>query len=245
MTNAIETRALAKSFGKTRALDGIDLTVREGSVYGLLGPNGAGKTTTIRILATLLKPDGGQARVLGLDVVREPDAVRRKVGLTGQYASVDEDLTGLENLILVGRLLGLAWSAARRRAAELLDAFGLSEAAGRQVRTYSGGMRRRIDIGASLEIDVDRPHGAIPVDDRKGRKRVPGGILNKRRQFAPLGLRVNDGAHVVEQLWGLRLHHAERRRRAAGGHQPRARFEIALRVTEAPVCPVPRLRPSP
>ena len=112
MTNAIETRSLAKAFGTTRALAGIDLTVREGSVYGLLGPNGAGKTTTIRILATLLRPDAGTATVAGLDVVRQPDAVRRKVGLTGQYASVDEDLTGTENLILVGRLLGLTWSAA-------------------------------------------------------------------------------------------------------------------------------------
>ena len=174
MKNAIETRALAKSFGKTRALDGIDLTVREGSVYGLLGPNGAGKTTTIRILATLLKPDSGTATVAGLDVVREPDAVRRKVGLTGQYASVDEDLTGVENLILVGRLLGLSWSAARRRAAELLDAFGLSEAAGRQVRTYSGGMRRRIDIGASLVtvpeiLFLDEPTTGL---DPRGRNQV-------------------------------------------------------------------------
>ena len=174
MTNAIETRRLAKSFGKTRALDGIDLTVREGSVYGLLGPNGAGKTTTIRILATLLKPDAGHATVAGLDVVREPDAVRRKVGLTGQYASVDEDLTGIENLILIGRLLGLSWRAARRRAAELLDAFGLSEAAGRQVRTYSGGMRRRIDIGASLItvpeiLFLDEPTTGL---DPRGRNQV-------------------------------------------------------------------------
>src|SRR5688572_17053334 len=174
MPIAIETRALAKSFGKTRALDGIDLTVREGSVYGLLGPNGAGKTTTIRILATLLKPDGGHATVAGLDVVREPDAVRRKVGLTGQYASVDEDLTGIENLILVGRLLGLPWSAARRRAGELLDAFGLSEAAGRQVRTFSGGMRRRIDIAASLItvpeiLFLDEPTTGL---DPRGRNQV-------------------------------------------------------------------------
>jgi ABC-2 type transport system ATP-binding protein len=174
MPIAIETRALAKSFGKTRALDGIDLTVREGSVYGLLGPNGAGKTTTIRILATLLKPDGGHATVAGLDVVREPDAVRRKVGLTGQYASVDEDLTGIENLILVGRLLGLPWSAARRRGGELLDAFGLSEAAGRQVRTYSGGMRRRIDIAASLItvpeiLFLDEPTTGL---DPRGRNQV-------------------------------------------------------------------------
>jgi ABC-2 type transport system ATP-binding protein len=148
--NAIETAGLVKIFGDTRALDGVDLQIRQGSVYGLLGPNGAGKTTTIRILATLLKPDGGSATVVGHDVVREAGKVREKVSLTGQYASVDEDLTGTENLVLVGRLLGLSWRDARKRSAELLEAFGLEEAAGRQVQTYSGGMRRRIDIAASL-----------------------------------------------------------------------------------------------
>ena len=150
MSNAVETSGLIKTFGATRALDGVDLRIREGSVYGLLGPNGAGKTTIIRILATLLRPTGGTAAVLGHDVVREARAVRQKVSLTGQYASVDEDLNGTENLVLVGRLLGLSWRGARQRAAELLDAFGLAEAAGRQVQTYSGGMRRRIDIAASL-----------------------------------------------------------------------------------------------
>jgi len=150
MTIAIETIGLTKSFGETRAVDGIDLRIRHGSVYGLLGPNGAGKTTTIRILATLLKPDSGTASVLGHDVVRQAAAVRQKVSLTGQYASVDEDLTGHENLVLVGRLVGLRWSQAKERASELLDAFGLADAAKRQVRAYSGGMRRRIDIAASL-----------------------------------------------------------------------------------------------
>jgi ABC-2 type transport system ATP-binding protein len=150
MTNAIETKGLIKTFGTARALAGVDLAIRSGSVYGLLGPNGAGKTTTIRVLATLLKPTEGRASVLGHDVVREAATVRQKVSLTGQYASVDEDLTGHENLCLVARLLGLSWSDARKRATELLDAFGLSEAAGKQVRTFSGGMRRRIDIAASL-----------------------------------------------------------------------------------------------
>ena len=150
MTDAIETRGLAKRFGDTRALDGVELRIRQGSVFGLLGPNGAGKTTTIRILATLLRPDAGTAIVLGHDVVREARKVREKVSLTGQYASVDEDLTGHENLVLVGRLLGLSWRDARTRSTELLEAFGLAEAAGRQVQTYSGGMRRRIDIAASL-----------------------------------------------------------------------------------------------
>jgi ABC-2 type transport system ATP-binding protein len=150
MANAIETHALAKRFGATRALDGIDLRIAEGTVYGLLGPNGAGKTTMIRVLSTLLVPDSGTATVLGHDVVREAGTVRHKVSLTGQYASVDEDLTGYENLVLVARLLGFSWSAARQRAGELLEAFGLAEAARRQVLTYSGGMRRRIDIAASL-----------------------------------------------------------------------------------------------
>ena len=150
MTLAIETAALVKGFGETRAVNGIDLRIAAGCVYGLLGPNGAGKTTTIRVLATLLRPDSGTAHVLGHDVAREPVEVRRKVSLTGQYASVDEDLTGTENLVLVARLLGMTWSAARVRALELLATFELADAAGRQVRTYSGGMRRRLDIAASL-----------------------------------------------------------------------------------------------
>ena len=150
MPDAIVTSGLTKNFGTTRALDGVDLRIRKGSVYGLLGPNGAGKTTTIRILSTLLRPDSGSASVLGYDVVHQAATVREKVSLTGQYASVDEDLTGTENLILIGRLLGLTWRDARRRSTELLEAFGLADAAGRQVMTYSGGMRRRIDIAASL-----------------------------------------------------------------------------------------------
>src|SRR5689334_13514762 len=145
MPDAIETTGLTKSFKTTRALAGVDLRIAAGSVYGLLGPNGAGKTTIIRILTTLIRPDDGSARVLGHDVVREARTVRQKVSLTGQYASVDEDLTGQENLVLVGRLLGLSWKDARARAGDLLDAFGLADAAGRQVRTYSGGMRRRVD----------------------------------------------------------------------------------------------------
>jgi ABC-2 type transport system ATP-binding protein len=147
---AIEASGLVKTFGATRALDGIDLAVPAGTVYGLLGPNGAGKTTAVRVLATLLRPNGGEARVFGHDVVREADAVRGKVSLTGQYASVDEDLTGMENLTLLGRLLGHRKPAARDRAAQLLAAFGLTEAGDRQVKKYSGGMRRRLDIAASI-----------------------------------------------------------------------------------------------
>jgi ABC-2 type transport system ATP-binding protein len=147
---AIETTGLVKVFGDNRAVDGIDLAVPTGTVYGVLGPNGAGKTTAVRMLATLLRPDGGTARVFGKDVVKDADAVRSRVSLTGQYASVDEDLTGSENLVLLARLLGHSKPAARDRAAQLLEGFGLTEAAGKQVKNYSGGMRRRIDIAASI-----------------------------------------------------------------------------------------------
>jgi ABC-2 type transport system ATP-binding protein len=151
-TLAIEASGLVKSFGDVRAVDGVDLAVRTGSVYGVLGPNGAGKTTTIRMLATLLAPDEGTARVLGHDIVREGDAVRSLVSLTGQLASVDEDLTGRENLILIGRLLGLKRAGAKARATELLQAFDIEDAASRLVKNYSGGMRRRLDIAASLVV---------------------------------------------------------------------------------------------
>ena len=149
---AIETEGLVKAFGDVRAVDGIDLTVRTGTVYGVLGPNGAGKTTTMRMLATLLRPDAGTARVLGHDIVREADAVRACVSLTGQFASVDEELTGRENLVLLGRLLGFPRRGAAARSAELLEAFGLAPAADKLVRDYSGGMRRRLDIAASIIV---------------------------------------------------------------------------------------------
>jgi oleandomycin transport system ATP-binding protein len=153
-TFAFEAEGLVKRFGKTTALAGIDLAARQGTVLGVLGPNGAGKTTAVRILATLLRPDAGRAAVGGLDVVRNAGQVRRAIGLTGQYASVDDDLTGMENLVLIGQLLDLRRSAARARAAELLKDFGLAEAASRPAKTYSGGMRRRLDLAASL---VGRP----------------------------------------------------------------------------------------
>jgi len=149
---AIEATGLVKTFGETRAVDGVDLVVRRGSVYGMLGPNGAGKTTTIRMLATLIRPDAGSALVLGHDIVEESDAVRGAVSLTGQLASVDEDLTGRENLILLGRLLGLKRAAAKARSDELLEAFGLAEAENKLVKNYSGGMRRRLDISASIVV---------------------------------------------------------------------------------------------
>ncbi|MEU0273862.1 ATP-binding cassette domain-containing protein [Streptomyces sp. NPDC006307] len=151
---AIQAEGLAKRFKETRALDGVDLAARTGTVLGLLGPNGAGKTTAVRIFATLLQPDAGRATVAGHDVVREAGLVRSMVGLTGQYAAVDENLTGTENLLLIGRLLGIPRREARARAAELLERFHLTDAAGRAVKTYSGGMRRRLDLAASL---VGRP----------------------------------------------------------------------------------------
>lgn len=154
MESVIQVEGLVKSFGSTRALAGVDLAVRRGSVLGLLGPNGSGKTTTVRVLSTLLRPDAGHARVFGHDVVAEPDAVRRRIGLTGQYAAVDEALTGTQNLLLVARLLDLSRTESRARAAEQIERFGLVEAAGRRVRTYSGGMRRRLDLAASL---IGRP----------------------------------------------------------------------------------------
>ncbi|MGH3248602.1 MAG: ATP-binding cassette domain-containing protein [Trebonia sp.] len=149
---AVEAEGLRKRFGATEAVRDLDLTVAAGTIYGLLGPNGAGKTTTVRILATLLTPDAGQVRVLGHDVVTEADAVRRLIALAGQSATVDDDLTGAENLAFLGLLAGLGRRPARSRAAELLAAFGLEEAATRLVKTYSGGMRRRLDLAASLLV---------------------------------------------------------------------------------------------
>ncbi|MCQ9136209.1 ATP-binding cassette domain-containing protein [Streptomyces hilarionis] len=153
-TGAVTVRGLVKHYGETKALDGVDLDVREGTVMGVLGPNGAGKTTLVRILSTLLAPDSGHATVVGYDVVRQPRQLRRVIGLTGQYASVDEKLPGWENLYLIGRLLDLSRKDARARADELLERFSLTDAARRPASTYSGGMRRRLDLAASM---IGRP----------------------------------------------------------------------------------------
>jgi oleandomycin transport system ATP-binding protein len=151
---AIEATGLTKSFGKTKALTGVDLAARKGTVLGVLGPNGAGKTTAVRILATLLRADEGTARINGFDVRTQAAKVRQNIGLTGQFASVDEDLTGTQNLVMIGQLLDLPTKAAKTRAKELLAWFDLTEAAGKMAKTYSGGMRRRLDLAASL---VGRP----------------------------------------------------------------------------------------
>jgi oleandomycin transport system ATP-binding protein len=155
MTAVIEAEGLAKSFGSTRALAGVDLEVRRGQVFALLGPNGAGKTTIVRVLATLLRADAGRAAICGYDVVSQAVQVRQLIALTGQYASVDDELTGTENLIMIGRLLGLGRGEAKERAQEMLGRFDLSDAGGRALKTYSGGMRRRLDLGASLLGDPE------------------------------------------------------------------------------------------
>jgi ABC-2 type transport system ATP-binding protein len=147
---AVEASGLVKTFGDNRAVDGVNLHVKTGSIYGVLGPNGAGKTTTIRMLATLLRPDAGSAQIFGHDVGREPHIVRQLIGVTGQYASVDESLSATENLVIFSRLLGLSRVDAKRKAAELLEEFGLTEAAKRPLKNFSGGMRRRLDLAASL-----------------------------------------------------------------------------------------------
>jgi ABC-2 type transport system ATP-binding protein len=168
---AVEAEGLRKRYGAVEALRGVDLHAEKGSVLGLLGPNGAGKTTAVRILTTLLKPDAGSARVAGFDVRREPGRVREQIGLAGQYAAVDENLTGLENLELVGRLYHLGRQASRLRAGELLDEFGLVEAGRRLVRTYSGGMRRRLDLAAALVarppiLFLDEPTTGLDIRSR-------------------------------------------------------------------------------
>ncbi|MDI5966884.1 ATP-binding cassette domain-containing protein [Streptomyces sp. SL13] len=172
MPGAIHAEGLVKTFGDVRALDGVDLDVAEGTVLGLLGPNGAGKTTAVRVLTTLLRPDAGRAVVAGLDVVRQPDEVRRSIGLSGQFAAVDEYLTGRENLRMVGRLYQLRGRQAKARAGELLERFHLADAADRPARTYSGGMRRRLDLAAALVVSppvmfMDEPTTGLDPRNRQ------------------------------------------------------------------------------
>jgi ABC-2 type transport system ATP-binding protein len=181
---AIETLQLVKHFGEIPAVDGINLFIPSGGVYGFLGPNGAGKTTTIRMLATLLRPDSGTAKVFGRDIVKEASTVRSMISLTGQFASVDEDLTGRENLILLARLHGYSWSEAKKRASELLEVFDLSKAANRLVKTYSGGMQRRIDITASLIVApkllfLDEPTAGLDPHSRNQIWTITRGLVSE------------------------------------------------------------------
>jgi ABC-2 type transport system ATP-binding protein len=206
---AIVAEGLSKRFGQVRALDGIDLEQPAGTVLGMLGPNGAGKTTTVRILATLLSPDGGRARVAGLDVVEQAAAVRRLIGLSGQYAAVDPYLTGRENLQMIGRLYGLSRRAARRRAGELLERFDLAQAADRTARTYSGGMRRRLDVAASLVAQppvlfLDEPttgldpHGRIALWELLGELTGHGASLLLTTQYMDEAERLADSIVVID-----------------------------------------------
>jgi ABC-2 type transport system ATP-binding protein len=186
---AVRAEALVKTYGSTRALDGIDFEIPTGTVLGLLGPNGAGKTTAVRILTTLLRPDSGRAWVAGHDVLAEPDAVRRSIGLSGQYAAVDENLTGFENLYMVGRLYGMNKTDARARATELLSRFRLTDAATRTAKTYSGGMRRRLDLAGALVAEplvvlLDEPTTGL---DPRGRLET----------WEVIGELVADGATVL------------------------------------------------
>ncbi|MFG2991588.1 ATP-binding cassette domain-containing protein [Streptomyces sp. NPDC048257] len=172
MPGAIYAEGLVKTFGDVRALDGVDLDVPEGTVLGLLGPNGAGKTTTVRVLTTLLRPDSGKAVVAGIDVLKHPDEVRRSIGLSGQFAAVDEYLTGRENLQMVGQLYQMKARAAKARAAELLERFNLGDAADRTAKTYSGGMRRRLDLAAALVVSppvmfMDEPTTGLDPRNRQ------------------------------------------------------------------------------
>jgi ABC-2 type transport system ATP-binding protein len=186
---AVRAEGLVKTFGSTRALDGVDLEIPAGNVLGLLGPNGAGKTTMVRILTTLLRPDSGRAWVAGHDVLADPEAVRRDIGLSGQYAAVDENLTGFENLYMVGRFYGFARADARARARELLDDFRLREAADRPAKTYSGGMRRRLDLAGAL---VARP--AVVILDEPTTGLDPRGRLET---WEVIGNLVSAGATVL------------------------------------------------
>ncbi len=186
---AVRAEGLVKTFGSTRALDGIDLEIPTGTVLGLLGPNGAGKTTAVRILTTLLRPDSGRAWVAGHDVLAEPDAVRRSIGLSGQYAAVDENLTGFENLYMVGRLYGKNKPDARARSRELIGRFRLDEAADRPAKTYSGGMRRRLDLAGAL---VAEP--AVVLLDEPTTGLDPRGRLDT---WEVIGELVADGASVL------------------------------------------------
>ena len=232
---AISAVGLVKNFGKTRALDGLDLEVETGTVFGLLGPNGAGKTTAVRIFTTLLEPDGGRAEVAGLDCVREAHALRSQIGLAGQYAAVDELLTGRENLEMVGRLYRLPRAVARSRAVELLEQFDLAEAANRTAKTYSGGMRRRLDLAASLiatppVLFLDEPttgldpSGRLAMWERINELRAGGVTLLLTTQYLEEADYLADLIAVIERGRTIAVGTADELKRQVGGE----RIELTL-----------------
>ncbi|NUQ88159.1 MAG: ATP-binding cassette domain-containing protein [Glycomyces artemisiae] len=269
---AIRAEGLVKHFKEIKAVDGVDLEVPAGTVYGVLGPNGAGKTTTVRMLATLLRPDAGRAEVFGHDITADPSAVRTQVSLTGQYASLDEDLTGVENLVLLSRLYGFGKPAARSRAGDLLEAFGLSYAAGKQVKAYSGGMRRRLDIAASIIITpkllfLDEPTTGLDPRSRNQVWEVVRTIvgegttvllttqyLEEADQLASRIAVIDTGKVIAEGTPGqlkssvgagsikLRLHHTDQREHARTVLAEALRAEVEL--DDDPVALTARLLPG-
>ncbi|MBC7267623.1 MAG: ATP-binding cassette domain-containing protein [Streptomyces sp.] len=203
--STINAQGLRKRYGAVHAVDGIDLSVEEGTVLGLLGPNGAGKTTTVRILTTLLRPDGGSARVLGLDVVRDARALKRRIGVSGQYAAVDENLTGFENLEMVGRLYHLGTRRARARADELLERFALTDAARRPVRGYSGGMRRRLDLAGALVAEpevlfLDEPTTGLDPRSRLGMWEVIGELVRGGTTLLLTTQYLEEADHLADRI---------------------------------------------
>jgi ABC-2 type transport system ATP-binding protein len=230
MSPAIRAERLVKKYGEVTALDGLDLEVEEGTVMGLLGPNGAGKTTTVRVLTTLLKPDSGHAEVAGVDVLQQPKQLRRRIGVSGQYAAVDEHLTGFENLDMVGRLYHLGRAASRERARELLDQFDLAKAAERQVKGYSGGMRRRLDLAGALVarppvLFLDEPTTGLDPRGRVGmwdviEDLVRGGTtLLLTTQYLEEADRLADKIAVIDQGRVIALGTADELKSQVGGER--------------------------